>query len=146
AFNKGIQKSRYDIIGILNSDDEYFDDQVLTRVMKAFEDPSVDFVHGDMMFIDPLHGSNIRRPLLGPLTYAMPFNHPTMFLRKRVYDDIGLFRLDFRLAMDFELVCRMYETTLKCRYKGLYLGGNPLVKMHAGGVSWSHEIRSIDEV
>lgn len=146
AFNKGIKRVSSEIVGILNSDDEYYDDQVLENVARAFEDPDVDFVHGDMLFIDELHGTNVRKPLLCPLTHAMPFNHPTMFFRKRVYDQIGFFDLSYRYAMDFELVCRMYNDPQTCRFKGIYLQGSPFVKMHAGGVSWNHELRSIDEV
>lgn len=146
AFNKGINSSESEIIGILNSDDEYYDKFVLERVAKAFEDPEVDFVHGDMLFIDSVHGTNVRAPLMCPLTYAMPFNHPTMFLRKRVYNQVGVFDLSYRYAMDFELVCRMYSDPQTCKFKGVYLGGDPLVKMHAGGVSWSHELKSIDDV
>lgn len=146
AFNKGIKASQSDIIGILNSDDEYFNEFVLERVAKAFEDPSVDFVHGDMLFVDEMHGTNVRAPLMCPLIYAMPYNHPTMFFRKRVYEQIGFFDLSYRYAMDFELICRMYSDPVNCKYKGVYLGGDPLVKMHAGGISWNQELKSIDDV
>lgn len=146
AFNKGIVACDTEVIGILNSDDEYYDEFVLGRVAEAFKDNTVDFVHGDMLFVDDLYGTNVRAPLFCPLTYAMPYNHPTMFLRKRVYDEIGLFDLNFRYAMDFELVCRMYSDPKTCKYKGIYLKGAPLVKMHAGGVSWHHEFSSLDEV
>jgi len=146
AFNRGISKASSEVIGILNSDDEYYDEFVLERIAKAFQDSSVDFVHGDMLFVDEDLGTNVRKPLMCPLTYAMPYNHPTMFFRRRVYDEIGLFDLNYRYAMDFELVCRMYHSPEACKFKGVYLAGDPIVKMHAGGVSDAMEIRSIDEV
>lgn len=146
AFSKGVKASTSEIIGILNSDDEYFDEGVLGRVMKVFEDQSIDFVHGDMLFIDEKHGTNVRKPLMCSLKYAMPINHPTFFLRKKVYDEIGVFKLDYRYAMDFELLCRMYSDAETCKYKGFYLQGDPIVSMYAGGVSWTHELKSIDEL
>ncbi|MFT6069526.1 MAG: glycosyltransferase involved in cell wall biosynthesis [Bacteriovoracaceae bacterium] len=146
AFSKGVLASSSEVVGILNSDDEYFNSKVLNRVMKAFEDPNVDFVHGDMLFIDDKHGTNIRKPLMCSLKYAMPINHPTFFLRKKVYNEIGVFKLDYRFAMDFELMCRMYRDAETCKYKGFYLSGDPIVSMYAGGVSWTHELKSIDEV
>ena len=69
-----------------------------------------------------------------------------MFLRKKIYDEVGLFKLDYRFAMDFELVCRMYQDESHCRYKGYYLSGDPIVKMYAGGISWNQELKSIDDV
>jgi glycosyltransferase involved in cell wall biosynthesis len=146
AFSKGVLAATSEVVGILNSDDEYFDEFVLERVCEAFKDPSVDFVHGDMLFIDDKHGTNIRKPLMCSLKYAMPINHPTFFLRKRVYNEIGVFDLGYRYAMDFELLCRMYLDADTCKYNGLYLKGNPIVSMYAGGVSWTHEIVSITEV
>lgn len=146
AFNKGIKAGKSEIIGILNSDDEHFDLGVISRVLKAFENPDIDFVHGDMHFIDQAHGSNVRAPLMCPLSYAMPFNHPTMFIRRKVYDQVGLFDLSYRYAMDFDLMCRMYIDVNKCQFLGHYLKGDPIVKMHAGGVSWNYELKSIDEV
>lgn len=146
AFSKGVLAAKAEIIGILNSDDEYFNNEVLGRVLKTLQDDSVDFVHGDMLFIDEKHGTNIRKPLMCSLKYAMPINHPTFFLRKRVYNEIGVFKLDYRYAMDFELLCRMYSDAETCKYKGFYLQGDPIVSMYAGGVSWTHELKSIDDL
>lgn len=147
AFSRGVLKASGDIIAILNSDDEYRDHKVLSEVMNTFEDDKVYFVHGDMEFIDDNYGSNIRRPLLCDIRYAMPFNHPSFFVRKRLYQEVGVFKLDYRLAMDFEWVCRLYDREAKLKYKGIYLNEvGPLVRMHAGGASDINELRSIDEV
>lgn len=146
AFSKGVNSAKSEIIGILNSDDEYFNEFVLERVAKAFEDKTIDFVHGDMIFNDDLHGSNKRRPLMCSLTYGMPINHPTLFIRKSLYAKIGAFRVDYKYAMDFELLCRMYRTPEDCAYKSIYIDSEPLVTMHAGGISWENELESIDEV
>ena len=147
AFNKGIQRASGEIIAILNSDDEFFSPDALSRVHAAFEkDPDLEFVHGDILFVDEAHGTNIRRPLQCPITEAMPYNHPAFFVRKSFYEKLGLFDESYRYAMDFELIARMYETPEAPRLKGLYLAGEPLSIMHAGGASWNFEMRALDDV
>ena len=147
AFNKGIRRASGKIIAILNSDDEFFSPDALARVDAAFEkDPDLEFVHGDILFVDEVHGTNIRRPLLCPITEAMPYNHPAFFVRKSFYEKLGLFDETYRYAMDFELISRMYDSPGAPRLKGLYLAGEPLSIMHAGGASWKYEMRSLGEV
>ena len=146
AFNKGISQATGEIVAILNSDDAYSNGAILSKVAHEFKaDEAVSFVHGDMVFLDEDFGSNQRKPLLCSVDYAMPFNHPTMFLRKSLYEKIGVFRTDYRLAMDFELVLRMYDGPSSCREKNKYLK-EIMVNMYAGGMSDVLEKRSVDEV
>lgn len=146
GFNKGIQAASGEVIVFLNSDDVYAEETVLENVAEAFEDPEVMFVHGDMFFEDEDYGSNRRRPLFCELGYGMPFNHPTMFIRRTLYEQVGVFDLSYRYAMDFHLVCRMYASPSVCKYKGKYIQEPCLVRMKAGGISDVQELRSIDDV
>ncbi|MGB5896010.1 MAG: glycosyltransferase family 2 protein [Ignavibacteriaceae bacterium] len=145
AFNKGIEASSGEIIGILNSDDKYYDETVLEKVTNCFEDKNVLFVHGNIYFEDPVYGSNIRKPLLCPITSAMPYNHPTMFFRKEVYKEYGRFDTGYNYAMDFEFICRLTKQIDDFYNKGIYLKGEPLVTMAGGGASWKNELDSIEE-
>lgn len=145
AFNKGIEASSGEIIGILNSDDYYYDDKVLERVVSALEDEEKLFTHGNIFFEDPLYGSNIRKPLLCPVTKAMPYNHPTMFFRKEVYTQHGFFDTSYNFAMDFEFICRLFKSIIDFSSRGNYIDGKPLVTMVAGGASWRNELESIEE-
>ena len=147
AFNKGVLRASGDIVGILNSDDYYFRKDIFFNVAKIFsENKNVDFVHGKMQFIDDIMGSNTRAPLLCPLTVAMPYNHPTMFLRKKIYDEIGLFNLDLKYCMDFDLICRMYKNDSESNFLGHYYERWPMVTMKAGGESWTNEMNSLNEL
>ena len=147
AFNKGIQASSGEIIAILNSDDTYHSSATLSRVHETFSNnPELDYVFGDMLFLDTEYGSNIRRPLLCPITHAMPYNHPAFFVRKSFYDKLGLYDESFRYAMDFELISRMYLNSTEVKLKGTYLGGEPLAVMYAGGASWKFELNALDDV
>jgi glycosyltransferase involved in cell wall biosynthesis len=146
AFNKGITAAEGDIIGILNSDDYFYNEYVLEKVLNEFLSEKTLFVHGNIFFDDRVYGSNIRKPLLCPITEAMPFNHPTMFFRKSVYIEHGLFDASYKYAMDFEFICRLEKQIKDFREKGFYIDGKPLIVMNAGGASWRHEINSINEV
>ena len=145
AFNKGINNSDGDIIGILNSDDYYYNKNVLDLVNEAFQDDEIIFVHGNIYFEDPLYGSNIRKPLLCPITRAMPYNHPTMFFRKEVYKQHGFFDTGYKFAMDFEFICRLSKSIIDFNSRGYYIDGKPLATMVAGGASWKNELDSIEE-
>jgi len=145
AFNKGIEASSGEIIGILNSDDYYYDETVLEKIAEAFCEKNVLYSHGDIYFYDPIYGSNVRKPLLCPITKAMPYNHPTMFFRKEVYQEFGVFDTGYKFAMDFEFICRLTKQVDDFYNKGIYLKGEPLVTMAAGGASWENELDSIEE-
>lgn len=147
AFNKGIRNSVGEIIGILNSDDFYCFNEVVKTITDAFNsDTQLLFVHGNIFFEDEQFGSNIRKPLLCKINEAMPYNHPTMFFRKSLYDKYGLFDEGYRYAMDYELVYRFEKSVENFREKGKYIDGNPLVQMAAGGASWKYEIESVREL
>ena len=146
AFNKGIKNSTGDVIGILNSDDHFYDSLVFEKVAKEFNTGDVLFIHGNIFFEDKLYGSNLRRPLLCPIHYAMPYNHPTMFFRKSVYEMYGTFDISYKYAMDYEFICRLEKLIPDFRKKGIYIDGNPLSVMNAGGESWQNEMKGLKEV
>ena len=147
AFNKGIAAATGEIIAILNSDDLYAHERVLSRVVEAFtRNPEALFVHGNMYFEDAAHGSNLRRPLLCSPEVAMPFNHPAFFVRREFYERYGLFDLSYSYAMDFELILRMYQGPDQCTAQGVYLRGESLAIMRAGGASYHSELKSLSEV
>lgn len=146
AFNKGIKISGGDVVGILNADDHYYDSSVLQKVADAFKNIEILFAHGNIFFEDRKYGSNIRRPLMCPITHALPFNHPAMFFKKEVYEKYGLYNVDYKQAMDFEFICRLEKNIPGFRSKGGYINGDPLVYMRAGGSSWQNELNSLEEV
>ncbi len=144
AFNKGILASAGEIVAILNSDDYYHDMKVFEIVSAIFSArPEVDIVHGKMLFEDKRHGTNVRAPLLCKIQSAMPFNHPTMFVRKSLYEKYRLFDLDYQYAMDFEWLCRFYGKIDPTHL--VYLKDFPITTMMAGGASHRRELQAIHE-
>ncbi len=126
AFNKGIKTSSGDLITILNSDDYFYSNDVFEKVIRIFSDENILFTHGNVLFIDEKYGTNIRRPLLCSITKAFPYNHPGMFIRKKIYDDYGLFDESFKYAMDYEFICRLNKNIPEFQKKGFYIQGEPM--------------------
>src|SRR5680860_122406 len=50
AMNKGVKLATGEIIGILNSDDIFYDEKVLTTVANAFSDGKTEVVYGDIKY------------------------------------------------------------------------------------------------
>jgi len=137
AMNKGIGLATGEVIGILNSDDIYINGEVLQKVMDCFVDDTVDLVYGDLQYVRQNNLNKVTRSwIAGNYTrksfyYGWMPPHPSFFVRKRVYDQCGLFNLDLRTAADYEIIIRFM---LKNQLRAVYLP-EVLVKMRAGGAS-----------
>ena len=110
AMNKGVQLASGDVIGILNSDDYYATDDVLSSIIACFEKNDIDSVYGDLLYVKD--GKPYRYWKSGKQKSFrsgwMP-PHPAFFLKKTVYEKYGLFRLDCGINADYELMLRFLE-------------------------------------
>jgi glycosyltransferase involved in cell wall biosynthesis len=137
AMNKGLALASGEVIGFLNADDLYADNQVLGRVAEVFADAAVDGVYGDLVYVDREHPEKVARywrscsyhPGLFQRGWAPP--HPTFFVRREVYERLGGFNLKYGLAADAELMLRFI---VKHRITTRYLN-NLMVRMRLGGVT-----------
>ncbi|MFC2135593.1 glycosyltransferase family 2 protein, partial [Bacteroidota bacterium] len=144
AFNKGIRASTGQIITFLNSDDKYYHKNVFQRFIQIFKDDSILIAHGDVYFYDPIYGSVIKFPR-NNITDGMVFNHPTMFFRRELFENNGLYNTSYKYAMDFEFICRLISMNPDIRTRMKYVIGPPIVVMAYGGVSWKNATLSIHE-
>ena len=146
AMNKGIRMARGDIIGILNADDYYPSNGVLSRVAEVFENPSIQACYGDLLYVDANNTSKIKRYWKAGEYNVKKFYtgwmppHPTFFVRSDVYKKYGLFNLDLGSAADYEIMLRLL---LKCQVNVAYI---PLVLVHmrTGGVSNASLLNRLD--
>jgi glycosyltransferase involved in cell wall biosynthesis len=137
AINKGIQRANGEVVGILNSDDFFPNEKVLSIIAKQFTDPEVDAVIGDIAFVKPDNLGRIIRHYSSakfhPKKFAAGYMpaHPSFYVRKKFYDDFGLYKMDYKIAADYELLIRFMHT------KGIRFRYIPeiLVYMRTGGVS-----------
>lgn len=139
AMNKGLRLATGDIVGILNSDDFYIDEFVIEKIVKEFEDKSVDSVYADLVFVKPDDLDKTVRYFdsssCGPenFKYALYPAHPTFFVKKWVYDKYGVFKTDYKIGADFDIMARFLHTQ-KISYSYIK---EPIIKMRVGGVSTS---------
>lgn len=140
AMNKGIAMATGDIIGILNSDDFFESNDVLSTVAKTFaKSPDVDMIFGDVVFVRPenlgriiRHYSSARfRPWKLRFGWMPP--HPATFIRKSAYDAIGPYGMAYRIAADYEMFVRALLVN-SIRFARI---DKVMVRMRAGGVSTS---------
>ena len=139
AMNKGLALASGEVVGFLNADDVYADKDVLSRVVDIMERESLDALFGDVEFFRPEDPTRTvrryRSARFSPDQIALGWMpaHPALFLRRRVYENYGLFRTDYRIAGDFEYCARIFHGNTLA-YRNL---PETLVRMRTGGISTS---------
>lgn len=136
ALNKGISAAKGDVIGFMHSDDTFSRPDALSVVARGLE--GVDAVYGDLNFLSTEGGENMvvrkwrstdfRSKLLN--RGWMPA-HPTLYMKKNIYQKYGSFDLNFNISADYESVLRYFSIPgFSCRYLR-----EVLVNMRVGGAS-----------
>ena len=137
AINKGISRASGDIIGLMHSDDFFADDDVLNRVAEAFRNQEIDGVYGDLEYVSACNTSKIvRHWRSGPycanhLKRGWMPPHPTLYLRREVFDRWGLYDTSMSIAADYEAMLRYL---VKGKIRLAYIP-DVMVKMRVGGES-----------
>ena len=128
--NRGIELASGEWIGILNSDDYYLPG-ALEKVLAAAS-PEVDVIHGDMILLEEEFQLALRcRKLPGISQFRQqPAFHPTMFVRRSVYEQIGKYDQGLVLASDWEFMIRAREAG-----KNFVRLDDALTVMRMGGTS-----------
>jgi len=139
AMNKGLALATGEVICFLNADDVYADENVISKIVGVMENEVLDALFGDVEFFRP--GSPDRRFRLYRSRKFTPRRisrgwmpaHPSLFIRKQVFDRFGYFNSNYQIAGDFEFVARVFRSdTLKYNYLP-----EVMVRMRTGGVSTS---------
>ena len=136
AVNKGIVMSSGDIIGILHSDDLYIDEHVISNIIQEFCN-DVDSVYADLVYVERNNLEKVVRYYdssvfqISKFAYGWMPAHPTCFIKKNVYDKYGLYKTDYIIAADYELLVRFYA---KHMVSYSYLP-RVIIKMRSGGLS-----------
>lgn len=137
ALNKGIAVASGDVVGFLHADDVFADAMVLTDVAKAFQNQGIQAVYGDLTYVQKANtdqvirhwkSSAFRRSMLA---HGWMPPHPTLYLRRGVYERFGGFDLSYRIAADYDFMLRVLS---KMEGAAVYLP-RVLVKMRVGGAS-----------
>jgi len=136
AMNKGLAMVSGDVIGFLNADDIYAHEDVLAHVAATFEQEEIQACYADLVYVRDDLRTVVRyyrshRFAPNRLAYGWMPAHPTLFLRREVFDQYGEFKTDYKIAADFELCARLFgKYGLTAEYVP-----EVWVKMRMGGVS-----------
>ena len=133
ALNKGIRMATGDVIGFLHSDDVFYSPDSIGQIAAAFADEKVDVVYGDLQYC---HGDKVTRCWVSnsfnpcALKYGWMPPHPTLYVRRKVYQEVGEYDAWFRISADYDMILRIFTAGYRSRYIP-----EVLVKMNTGGAS-----------
>lgn len=116
AINKGIGMATGDIVGFMF--DEFANDHVISKMVHAIEETGSDGVHGDINYVDK-NGKIVRkwRNGQGNIRSGWMPGHPTLYLKKEIYDTYGLYKTEYKIAADYEFMIRILkEKRVKLAY------------------------------
>ena len=145
AINKGIRMATGDIIGLVHSDDMLFDNQVISDVVRKFEETKADFVYGDGIYVNANNLSKVVRNWKGggyhrwKVRFGWLPLHPTCYIRRDVMMREGLYDESYKIAADTDLLVRyLYKAQLKVAYLH-----RRIIRMRMGGLSTDSEKRKL---
>lgn len=149
AMNKGVHMATGDVVGILNSDDFLTNDTVIERMVKEFP-ADAGAVYGDIHFVRAgnenhtvrYYSGRVFRPWLVRIGYLPP--HPSLYVRRELFDKFGYYDASLRISADFELIARLgYKNRVPMKYLHI-----DFVTMRMGGAStrsWSNRMLGAEE-
>tara|TARA_B110000238_G_C16106547_1_gene430685 strand:+ start:1029 stop:1781 length:753 start_codon:yes stop_codon:yes gene_type:complete len=140
AINKGLAMATGDIVGLVHSDDTFYDEKVISKMVEAFLNaPDADAVYGDGLYVTNDETQKIVRNRIGghfslrKLENGWLPLHPTVYIKRNVLEKYGLYDTTFKIASDTEFLLRyLYKEKIKIAYLPIYF-----MRMKMGGLSTS---------
>lgn len=142
AINKGLDLATGDIVGLMHSDDVFYDKEVISKIVDAFKNNiNSDAVYGNGIYVTNDNEQKIvRNRIGGEYNYKklksgwLPL-HPTVYIRKSIIDKYGNYDLNFKIASDTEFLLRyLFKYKISVSYLNFYI-----VKMRMGGLSTNYK-------
>lgn len=138
ALNKGIELASGDVIGILHSDDLFSDRFVVSDMMEKMVLENAEIAFSDVVIVDNsmtkvlrYYMSSYFSPWMFKIGWMPP--HPACFIKKSLFDEFGLYSLDYKVAGDFDFLLRIFYSR---QISWTHLD-RVIVKMRQGGLSSS---------
>lgn len=137
AMNKGIMNASGGIVGLLNSDDFFYDDNVVAKIVNSFISNKIEGVYGDVQFVDSNNLKRVVRYYSSKNFRIEKFQngympaHPSFYVKRELFERLGYYKIGYKIASDFELLVRfMNNRELSFKYLEM-----PFVSMRQGGIS-----------
>lgn len=137
AMNKGILAATGDVVGLLNSDDFFSTKNTIEKIANTLQNSKKDSVFADIKFVAADNLLKVTRyyssKKFNPSRFAWGYMpaHPTFYTYKKFYTQLGLYKTDYKICADYEILIRfLHNNHLSYQYIE-----QDLVTMRAGGVS-----------
>lgn len=137
AINKGIRVAQGDIIGLMHSDDFFYDNRVVSRIVEKMNRTGADFLYGNGLFVDSVNTDKVVRVWMGgdyrlwKVRHGWLPLHPTCYISREVMNKRGLYNETYKIAADSDLLFRyLLGGDLTVAYLDEYI-----VRMRMGGLS-----------
>lgn len=122
AMNKGVDMATGDLVYFLNSDDIFYDSHVVEKVAKEFsKNKECDYLYGGVVCRNIFNSGQDSIFLKEISEHSMKMGqnipHQSLFVRRGVFDEIGLFNSNIKVNADYDFDCRL----VKANKKGLFV-------------------------
>lgn len=143
AINKGIRISTGDVVGLMHSDDFFYDNHVISHIVERLTETGADFLYGNGLFVNFENTNKVVRNWKGG-TYRLwkvrhgwlPL-HPTCYIRREAIERRGLYNETYKIAADSDFLLRyLLGGDITVTYLDEYI-----VRMRMGGLSTDSEKR-----
>ena len=129
AMNKGISLATGKLVGIVNSDDHYELDAV-EHIVNHMEDDEYQVLYGLLRCTK--EGKEVKVVLHNhDFLHQQMITHPTCFITKKAYEDLGMYDCKYRSCADYELMLRWWKDK-RVKFKPIY---KILSNFELGGMS-----------
>lgn len=145
ALNKGIKKATGDIIGILHSDDVFYDIYVIEKILKAFDESNAELVYANGVFVDRVNPQIVKRVYSSKsfkkcfLLFGWIPLHTTIYVKKELFEKFGLYDRRYSIASDYDISLRWFKNNGIVKY---FLD-EYVVKMRLGGKSTTASLQKL---
>lgn len=140
AMNKGIKMATGDLIGILNSDDTFFSNTVVQEIVEFHQLNNIEASVGNIVQrksngkVVRFYSSKNWKPI-NLKSGKMP-PHPSLFIKKELYEVLGSYHLDFKIAADYELIVRFFlKSNVKWKFSGITTTSMLIGGLSSSGIS-----------
>ena len=145
ALNEGMEASSGDIIGVLHSDDEFIDNDIISIIVEKFKDNDLDILFSNIFYTKKNNTNKIIRKWQSNLKEGIQSNyqlqekisngwmppHTTLFFKKNLLDDIGYYDENLKISSDYDFIIRLFKKNdLKIFFLNKFT-----TKMRIGGIS-----------
>ena len=134
SINTGLKYAKGDLIGILHSDDIFYDKNVLSNVVKSYNNSNFDLAYGDIIISKkyeiniPLRLWKSGKFVSRKLSFGWMPPHTSIFISKKLKNN--KYSTKYKVSSDYDYLLKLFQKKIKIKYLN-----NFITIMRTGGLS-----------